>query len=107
MNIHRELAYISLWFSLPGNFFKGKIYKSQEKEVNIIIYERKIILGIREYFANTSHLMNIIFTNYSFSYSYRSWIRKSIPIPIFKKNNYSLITVLVLKYPQIFISEKT
>ena len=33
----------SLWFSLPGKFLKGKIYKTQEKEVIKIIYERKNI----------------------------------------------------------------
>ena len=36
------------------------------------------------------------FTNYSYSYSYKSWLRKSIPIPICQKNNYSLITGLII-----------
>ena len=31
-----------------GNFFKGKIYKSQVKEMIKIIYERKNISDIRE-----------------------------------------------------------
>ena len=33
-------------------------------------------------------------TNYSYSYLYRSWLRKYIPISICDKNNYSLITDL-------------
>ena len=41
-NVYREWVYISLWFSLPGKFFKGQIYKSQEKEIIKIIYEKKI-----------------------------------------------------------------
>ena len=40
-NIYRKWAYISLWFSLPVNFFKRKIYKSQEKEIIKIINERE------------------------------------------------------------------
>ena len=38
------------------------------------------------------------FKNYSYSYLYRSWLRESIPIPIRRKNNYSLITVLHFSY---------
>ena len=36
-NIYREWAYISLWPTLPGKFFKEKIYESQEKEITTII----------------------------------------------------------------------
>ena len=48
MNIKREWAYISLWFSFPGKFFKRKIYKSQEKEIFKLLYERTNISDIRE-----------------------------------------------------------
>ena len=44
INIYREWAYISIWFSLPGKFFKGKIYKTQEKKL-LEKSERKIISG--------------------------------------------------------------
>ena len=42
-NIYKEWAYISIWFSLPGKFFKGKICKTLK-----IIYERKNISDIHE-----------------------------------------------------------
>ena len=42
-NIYKEWAYIPLWFSLPGKFFKEKIYKTL-----MIIYERKNISDIHE-----------------------------------------------------------
>ena len=41
-----------------------------------------------------SYLQVLEFTNYSYSYSYRSWLCKSIPIPICAKNYYLLITDL-------------
>ena len=41
-NIYRDWAYISILFSLPGKFFKEKLFKSQEKEIIKTIYEREI-----------------------------------------------------------------
>ena len=46
--MYREWANISLQFYQPGKFFKGKIYKSQVKEMIKVIYERKNISDIRE-----------------------------------------------------------
>ena len=48
------------------------------------------------YFYSYSHFSEI--TNYSYSYSYRSWLCESIPIPICGKNNYLLITVLLVRF---------
>ena len=45
-----------------------------------------------EYYS-LSYLQVFEFTNYSYSYSYRSWLRKSIPIR--GKNNYLLITEVI------------
>ena len=99
-NIYREWVYISLHFSLPGKFFKGKIYKSQEKKIIRKkwkkIYFRYLWIN-RKYFPNEkyysySYSKVLGFTNFSYSYSYRSWLHESIPIPICGKNNYSLIT---------------
>ena len=44
-----------------------------------------------EYYSY-SYLQIFEFTNYSYSYSSRGWLRKSIPIPIRGKNYFSLIT---------------
>ena len=52
-------TYISLWLCLPVKFFKWKLNKSQEKDIYRKIEEENI-LGIREYFANTSYQTNII-----------------------------------------------
>ena len=80
---------------LPCRFFQGKIYKSQEKEIIKIIYERKNISDICEYYSY-SYSQVLGFMNYSYFYSYRSWLRESIPIPIRGKNNYLLMTELML-----------
>ena len=62
---------------MPSKFFRGKIYKSQEKEIIKIKYDRKNISGIHELFANTSHLTNIIPIPIR-----KFWNSRTIPIPI-------------------------
>ena len=54
---------------------------------------------VRKYFPSDkyysySYSQVLEFTNYSYSYLYRSWLRKSIPIPIRRKIYYLLITEL-------------
>ena len=56
---------------------------------------------IHKFFPSDKYFYSILyfnsqvleFTNYSYSYLFRSLLRKSIPIPIHGKNNYLLITV--------------
>ena len=54
-----------------------------------------------EYYSY-SYLQVLEFTNYSYSYLYRIWLRESIPIPIRGKNNYSLITAELPTAPYSF-----
>ena len=85
------------------NFSNAKIYKSQEKDFFRKIWEKKIYFRYswitREYFPSDeyysySYSQVLKFTNYSYSYLYKSCLRESIPIPICGKNNYLLITGL-------------
>ena len=100
-NIYKEYEYISLWLCLPCKFFKWKIYKSKKKDFCLKFFWEKIDISylwiICKYFPSDkyysySYLQVLEFTNYSYSYLYRSCLRQYIPIPIIKKNYHSLIT---------------
>ena len=47
-------------FVCPGNFSNEKYIRVKKKKFFEIFFEKKKISGIRELFANTSHLTNII-----------------------------------------------
>ena len=86
-------------FVCPEKFSNEKYIRVQNFFLDIflrkifkIIIFCKYLPSDEYYFYSYSQVLE--FTKYSYSYSYRSWIRKSIPIPICRKNYYSLITVL-------------
>ena len=81
--------------------FSNKKYIRVKKKKFLDIFWEKIDIrypgNICEFFPSDeyyfySNLQVLEFTNYSYSYSYRSWLCESIPIPIRGKNCYSLIT---------------
>ena len=71
-NIYREWACISLCFSK-----KKYIRVKKEKNIRKIWGKKKHILGIHEYFANTSHLTNFIPIPIC-----KFWDSRTIPIPM-------------------------
>ena len=99
-NIYREWAYISLWFFGPLNFSKKKYIRVKKKKwlenmrekIFKVFMNNSRILPIWQILLLDSYLKVLEFTNYSYSSLYRSWLHKYVPIPIHRKNNYSLIT---------------
>ena len=67
-------------FVCPVSFFMTKKYIGVKKK-NFLEKNRE-----KKYISGNLKVLD--FTNYSYSYSYRSWLRKSIPIPFCRKNNY-------------------
>ena len=87
-------------FSCPVNFWNEKYIRVKNKKYLDISLKKIDIryswiicefLPSDKYYSY-SYSQVLEFTNYSYSYLYRIWLRKSIPIPIRRKNYYSLIT---------------
>ena len=88
-------------------FIRLKKIKFLEKKLVNKIYFRYLWI-ICDYFPSDkyhsySYSQVLEFTNWSYSSSYRSWLRKSIPIPIIGKNNYSLIIVTEEAWMVVFL----
>ena len=102
--IHKYFSkYSSISYSYivcPVNFSNEKYIRVKKKKFVEIFWEKIDIRNswiIRKYFPSDkyysySYWQVLEFTNYSYSYSYRSWLRESIPILFCGKKYYLLIT---------------
>ena len=99
-NIYKEYEYISLWLCLLGKFFKWKIYKSQEKEIFRHFFEKnryQVFMNYLRILPIWQILFLFLFASFGihklFLFLFVQNLAPQIyPIPIRRKNYYSLIT---------------